>query len=238
LITLALDTCDSRGGIALRREGKPWAGARHDSAVDFSEWVLPAVAKVIALAGCRMEDVDLLAVATGPGSFTGLRVGLTTVKAWSEVYRKQLVGVSRLEAMACGARTPGRYRAVFYNAHRGQIFGALYRSEGEEWTGIEGEKVVAPEEFLDFVVAMSEDQPVSWISLDPELLRSVPGWRLREQRGEAILGTSSSLADQIGALAELRAKAGRYASALELDANYVRRSDAEIHWKGGTRLDC
>ena len=60
----------------------------HDDGSDYSGWLLPQVARALTEASAKMADVDLLAVSTGPGSFTGLRVGLTSVKAWAEVYRK------------------------------------------------------------------------------------------------------------------------------------------------------
>ena len=220
--------------MGLRRDRVLLAGERHEETVDFSEWLLPAAARVLARAACGMGDVDLFGVATGPGSFTGLRVGLTTVKAWAEVYKKPVVGVSRLEAMARRAWNKEGYRAAFYDAHRGEIFGALYFLKGHDWCAVGGEQVMAPGGFLEFVEANCQERHVSWVSLDPELLRSVPGWRSRELRGEDILCPDWALADGVGELAEERAQAGRFTSVLELDANYVRRSDAEIYWKGRT----
>src|SRR2546429_6257472 len=74
----------------------------HDSQEDYSSWLLPAVRECLEGSEVRMEDVDAYAAAAGPGSFTGVRVGLATVKAWSEVYGKRIVAVSRLEALAVG----------------------------------------------------------------------------------------------------------------------------------------
>ena len=84
----------------MRKSGAVASLEAHETTEDYSTWLLPAVRRCLLTAGAALEDVGLLAVATGPGSFTGLRVGLTTVKAWSELYGKPVVGVSRLEVMA------------------------------------------------------------------------------------------------------------------------------------------
>jgi hypothetical protein len=73
---------------------------------------------------------------------------------------------------------------------------------------------------------------VSWVSLDPELVTSLPRWSKRSGRGDTMTQCSPDLAIAIGRLAEERARNGIFSDPLELDANYVRRSDAEIFWKG------
>jgi len=86
----------------------------HVSDQEYSAWLLPAVREALGSSGLQMEDVDAYAAAAGPGSFTGVRVGLATVKAWAEVYGKRIVAVSRLEALAVeasgGAGLGGRFR--------------------------------------------------------------------------------------------------------------------------------
>ena len=73
-----------------------------------------------------MKQVELFAVSTGPGSFTGLRVGLATVKAWAEVYAKNIVGVPRLEAIAHSRDVNSTFAATCYDAQRDQLFGGCY----------------------------------------------------------------------------------------------------------------
>ena len=100
MLLLALDTCDSRGSVALLRGGQVLEVLAHESAEEYSSWLPGAVERVLKAAGQSMEKVEAYAVASGPGSFTGLRVGLTTVKAWSEVFGGRIAAVSRLEAVA------------------------------------------------------------------------------------------------------------------------------------------
>jgi len=81
----------------------------------------------------RMEQVDAYAAAAGPGSFTGVRVGLTSVKAWAEVYGKRIAAVSRLEALAAEAPEETAWVAAFFNAQRGQVFGRFTCGMGRVW---------------------------------------------------------------------------------------------------------
>ena len=100
MITLGIDTCEARGSVAVRKDGSLAALEKHESSEDYSSWLLPAVDRGLQGAGAKLREVGLLAVAAGPGSFTGVRVGLTAVKAWAEQFGIKVVGVSRLEVMA------------------------------------------------------------------------------------------------------------------------------------------
>jgi tRNA threonylcarbamoyladenosine biosynthesis protein TsaB len=232
LITLAIDTSEARGSVALRRSQVAVAGAAHVDRSDYSEWLLRTVQQVLDSAATRMEAIELLAVATGPGSFTGVRVGLTTVKAWAEVYGKPVVGVSRLEALASSEKGRGGLVAACYDAQRAQVFGGLYRCLSGRLAKVGDELVLAPEAFLELVINQAGDETVSWVSLDPELVTGLSAWKERSEYGDTMRRSSAELADAIGWIAEERALAGEFTDPLELNANYVRRSDAEIFWKG------
>jgi tRNA threonylcarbamoyladenosine biosynthesis protein TsaB len=232
VITIAIDTSEARGSVALLREGTAVACVRHADSSDYSEWLLPAVDRALADAGVKMELVDLLAASTGPGSFTGLRVGLTTVKAWAEVYGKRVVGVSRLEALGRSVETRTEFVASCYDAQRGQLFGGFYRSEPACLKQLEDEVVASPEEFVRMVAEGARQGRVTWAALDADLLRNVDFMRPRLEAGDVLVAASSELAPTIGMIAASRARVGEFSDPVTLDANYVRRSDAEIFWKG------
>jgi tRNA threonylcarbamoyladenosine biosynthesis protein TsaB len=179
-----------------------------------------------------MELADLLAVSTGPGSFTGLRVGLTTVKAWAEVYGKPVVGVSRLEALAQAGETSTEFVASSYNAQRGQLFGGLYRKAQGGPVRVGDELVISPEEYVELVDGTVRGDLVTWIALNAELIEKVETLQRRIATGDTLVIGSARLATAIGRLAEARAERGEFSDPVSLDANYVRRSDAEIFWKG------
>ena len=232
VITLAIDTSERRGSVAVRKEGRCAAVRRHESNEDYSSWLLPAVESCLGEVGVRMEGVDLLAACTGPGSFTGVRVGLTTVKAWAEVYGTKVVGVSRLEAMAQCAEAGAPFVAACYDAQRGQMFAALYRRRDGGLERIEEEMAVEAGNFLKMATEKAGRQRIAWVSLDPELITGTAGWEGRAGIGDSMHRLEGDLADKIGEIGEERARKQQFTDALELDANYVRRSDAEIFWKG------
>jgi tRNA threonylcarbamoyladenosine biosynthesis protein TsaB len=231
MITLALDTSESRGSIAVRRDGHTIAVRLHEVTTAYSSWLLAATEEALREAAATMDSVGLLAASTGPGSFTGVRVGLTTVKAWAEVYGKPVVGVSRLEAMAQVGERSGMV-AASYDAQRGQIFAGLYRWADGVATVVETEMVNSAEDFVAIVEEHAGDNAVRWVTLDPQLITLAPGWAARQQRGDQLVACPANVASLIGELAEEHAKRGQFTDPLQLDANYVRRSDAEIFWKG------
>jgi tRNA threonylcarbamoyladenosine biosynthesis protein TsaB len=233
VILLALDTCDSRGSLAVLRDDQVLKAIPHEGTSDYSSWVLPTADEALRAAGLGIRDVEVFAAATGPGSFTGVRIALTTVKAWSEAYGRGIAGVSRLEAMARQASGAGAYVAAFADAHRDQVFGALFRREGPGLTPVEFETVRAPAEFLDWVKQRSANERVSWISMDPEKVTTQESWRSRAEAGECVEMSTNVLAPAIGSIGRMRALQGRLTDALGLDAEYVRRPDAEVFRKGG-----
>src|SRR5258708_5042700 len=91
--------------------------------------------------------------------------------------------------------------------------------------------VVGPEGFAEWVKQHSAGEMVQWISLDPALFDEAPGWKEMAARGEKMMLSADGLAAGVAELGEERAREGKFTDPLLLDANYVRRSDAEIFWK-------
>ena len=232
MLVLAIDTCDARGGVALLRSGELVGVLAHTSAEDYSSWLLPAVDTVVKKAGVLIRDVDGFGVAAGPGSFTGVRIGLTTVKGWAEVYGKPIAAVSRLEAVAMQAQNGAGTVAASVDAQRGQVFGAVYQRRGADLSRVGDEMVIAPGKFISAAAELASGRAISWASTDPDCLANVAEWQERAMLQEAIELVPSFLAPVVAQMAATDLAAGRHTDALHLDANYVRRSDAEIFWKG------
>ncbi len=240
MLILSVDTSSRMGSAALLRDSEVLAEVSGYEETPYSTRLFSDLALLHDRAGFRMDQVDLFAVAAGPGSFTGLRVGLTAVKAWAEVHGKPIAAVSGLEAIASEYLTAGaplsqctRWIAPFLDGRRGQLFGAIYRRIEGDNSGIElasDESVLSPDEFLDLVKG-KPSQEVQLVSPTPEVL---PVSRLREALPDTrIVQVSAALAPAIGRLGHRRALDGILVDAMRLDANYVRRSDAESKWKDG-----
>jgi tRNA threonylcarbamoyladenosine biosynthesis protein TsaB len=232
VLILALDTCDARGGVALLRDDSILQVEPHNTTEDYSSWLLPAVTRVMTPASLTLPDIKLYAVAAGPGSFTGVRVGLTTVKAWSEVYGQRIAAISRLEALASECIGSSPYVAAFIDARRNQIFAALYRRQPSALERIGEEMVIAPDKFLAWCAAKAGSESIDWVSTDPNCLTQAPQWSSRLVSSQTIQEVSALLAPRIGQLGYHFARQNHLTDALSLDANYVRRSDAELFWKG------
>lgn len=232
MIVLAVDTCDVQGSVALLRDYNVLGLVAHVGAEEYSSWLLPSVEGLLRSSGLGLRDIELLAVAPGPGSFTGVRIGLTTVKAWSEVFDRPIAAVSRLEAIAGQAGEETSYVASFIDAQRGQVFGGLYlRSEdGLELQG--AETVSGTEDFVMSVATQTGAAKITWTSTTPAALEGAPAWQERAARGEQVLQATAALAPLIGKIGLQRVAKGKVLDALSLDANYVRRPYVEVSWKG------
>jgi tRNA threonylcarbamoyladenosine biosynthesis protein TsaB len=230
VLLLALDTCDSRGSVALLDGARTLSEVPHPAAEEYSSWLIPAIDQVLAQNGVSHRDLAGYAVASGPGSFTGVRVGLTTAKAWAEVHAKPVFPVSRLAILADCADKSGEFAATLIDAQRKQLFAALYRRASGAWKLVGEECVIDPSEFFEYALQTAGDSHMSWVSLDPELLTDSSFWQSRNPSTTPVVRVSPPLASSIGRHAVAHMHEGG-TDALTLDANYVRRSDAEIFGK-------
>lgn len=211
---LGLDTTSEFGSLAVRSGSQTVAELELDAPDGFAHVVFPAIEQVTQAAGVRLDEIDCFAAASGPGSFTGVRVGLSAVKGLAEALGKTAAGVSNLRALASFGIAP--LRAVVLDARRGEVYAAVYDSHLE---------LVLPEvvlKFSDWLAKLTEPE-YEFISssIDRQLLS---GTRFAEMR---FVEPSRRLAAAIASCAEL---AGGV-DAAALDANYVRRSDAELFWR-------
>jgi tRNA threonylcarbamoyladenosine biosynthesis protein TsaB len=240
MLILAVDTSTRTGSAAFLRDLEVLAEVSGYEETPYSARLFRDIEALQAIASLRLDQVDVFAAGAGPGSFTGLRVGLTAVKAWAEVHSKPIVPVSGLEAIAAQSLAGGSSKtsappfiAPFLDARRGQVFGAIYRRISGAGAGLSlasDESILSLDEFLE-LVRQKVAAGVDLVSPTPDVL---PAARLKESLPDArITQVSAALAPAIGRLAFQRAQCGETIDALRLDANYVRRSDAESAWKDG-----
>jgi tRNA threonylcarbamoyladenosine biosynthesis protein TsaB len=238
MLILALDTSSPLGSLALLRDATLLAQRVTSSQDLYSAGLLRDTKELLDSACISLSGIDLFAVDAGPGSFTGLRVGLTTVKAWAEVWRRPVAAVSGLEAMAVQVSqpsAPGSLLASVMDARRGQIFGAVFRRREGDSEGLDriGEDLLASaEEFLQFLRAqLGDGLGLAIACISPDVIEpALERQGLGNCRIEVVSGV---LAPSIGQLGYAKAIRGDVVDALHLDANYIRRPDAEMNWKGG-----
>src|SRR5580692_1789711 len=138
MLILAVDTSTRTGSAAILRDSQILAEISGYEETLYSNRLFRDIAALQEKANFSIDQVDVFAVASGPGSFTGLRIGLTAVKAWAEVHSKPIAAISGLEAIAVQSRTlaraaegdsdgDGSIISPFLDARRGQLFGSCYR---------------------------------------------------------------------------------------------------------------
>ena len=208
-LVLAVDTTGEHGSIVLARGAEVTEEVALHAPGGFSQVLYGELERLFARHGLRTADVECFAAASGPGSFTGVRVGLACVKGLAEATGRPAVGVSNLEALArCGT---ARLRGAVIDARRGDIYGAVYDDAG---------RIVSPEVVsrLDAWLATLPAGVEQFVCADALPL---PG----------LLPAPLSLAHMIAAIANDRLVRGEAGDPAGLDANYVRRSDAELSLK-------
>jgi tRNA threonylcarbamoyladenosine biosynthesis protein TsaB len=131
VLVLAVDTATAIGSVALVEGSEVRAELAARVSAKHGETLLPNVARVLEEAGVRVEDVGLLAVGIGPGSFTGLRVGLATMKGLALARGTPLVGVSSLRVLARGAGPGPRVVVALLDAHKNEVFAAAFSEDTE-----------------------------------------------------------------------------------------------------------
>jgi len=197
VIILAIDTTNEHGSIAIAEDERAMEEVALPPGDGFGHVLFGEIEKLLARNGMRLADMDAFASASGPGTFTGVRVGLTAVKGFAEALSRKVVAVSNLKAMAYFGKS--ELRAPMLDARRGDVYGAVYNASLE----------LVREEAV-----MKRD---AWVASLPD--------------GVEILTEPRLLAGAIGRIAAREFGAGRAIDPSMVDANYVRRSDAEMMWQ-------
>lgn len=129
---LAVDAAGKSLSLAIAEEDRLIASATLNVGLTHSQRLLSLLAALLDAAAMQVSDMDMIAVVNGPGSFTGLRIGIATAKGLAEAAGKPLVTVSTLEAEAYAVRGMGAYICPLLDARRNEVYAALYDETGAE----------------------------------------------------------------------------------------------------------
>lgn len=223
MLILGVDTSAKSGGVTLAEAGESEFRVLASATIEggtFSAQLVPTVAALLEKSRLSIRDIGGFAAASGPGSFTGLRVGLSAVKGLAEVLHKPIATVSLLEGLATSSHQNGKVIAAL-DAGRSEVFYGLYEVESGNATCL-NEQLLSANEFVE-----QTRKPYIELTLtsDPVLVEKLAAAvqvHLTER-------PDSSLIARIGAR---KLMAGQTVPVEALDANYLRRSDAEIFFKG------
>ena len=232
MLALGIDTSSQAGSVGLADDTGLHAELNLSSGHTHSRRLLPSVQSLLEAAGVKLGDLDLLAVAVGPGSFTGLRIGMATAKGLAMALERPLIGFSTLEtiALAVSRGLPPDSAGlppigVMLEAGRGEVYRGLFRADGERIEPMMAEAAVTPERAAE--------------GLPERCVLCGDGARALAARQPAVAASRVVLHGPtpfIGATLARRALDAAARGGLEslppLTPNYLRLSDAEMTFKG------
>jgi len=220
---LAVDSASLTGGVALCYGETLVAESLLNVRSTHSEKLLQQIDLLLAEAGWVLDDLDLLAVTIGPGSFTGLRIGIATVKGLAQALDKPVAGISSLQMLALNAPAVSIPICAFLDARKKEVYSQLFAASPEGPLPLDKARVLPPEELLrsmtDKVVLVGDGVPqyrqlIAAMAGDNILLPPATAHQLR--------------ASQAAWLAYRRWLNNDLSTAAELLPTYIRPSDAEL----------
>jgi tRNA threonylcarbamoyladenosine biosynthesis protein TsaB len=240
MLILALDTSSAAGSAALVRDDRILIERGGDASRTHGERLPRELMTILDEARVTLADVDRFAVATGPGSFTGLRIGIAAMQGLALAQGKRITPVSTFEALAWTMRSgvkadkaatgerppssghpPAELIGVWIDAHRGEVFAALYGADGTEW---QPPTSLSPQSTLDVWSASLAGHAVRFAGDGAVKYAGVIEARLGE--GAGIPADAPALAGAVGRIAARHPDRGvRPHAVVPL---YVRRPDAEL----------
>ncbi len=219
---LAFDSTAVTASVAVAEDERLLAEITLNNGNTHSETLLPMAEALFRMLSLTAEDIDLFAVSSGPGSFTGVRIGAATLKGMAFGRGKPCVGVSTLEALAYNLRTHKGIICPVMNARRSQVYTAIFESDGEKLARLTEDMAIAAEE-LDERLS-SYNSPVYLVGDGIEVAlecfkktRAIAASeKERYQSGYSVSQIALALYNE-----------GKYASDAEVSATYLRLSQAE-----------
>ncbi len=239
MLILAFDTTSEMGGVGIFRDAESLAWVPNGGPANrYSITLFEMVEQALARAHLELREIELYAAANGPGSFTGIRVGLAAALAWGKAFDRRVRGVSVLEAMVNQAQVTSDWAFPILDARRGEFFLGSFRRKlsqplsvrRPDYEPADGGWVLKPESLRAFV----EERVTSGASATC-LVRAhdqaAADLRTRLPASLNWLQVEGAMVDSIADIARKEEQSSRPCSEAKLDAYYIRRPDAEINWK-------
>lgn len=224
---MALETATPVCSVAMIQAGIVLAELNIQTGNTHSGRLMPQIAGLIEMTGANIADVEALAVSIGPGSFTGLRIGLTTAKALAYAWGKPIVGIQTLEALAYGCPASDGWVAAMLDAQKGRVYEALYQWKQGWPTEIRPIRIIDAEQSIAEMI----EQAVP-IMLVGEAVRDYA-----EKIGKTdnlVVAPEHCLmprAASVGLMGYRKFQQGMAVAATKLNPFYVRRPEAEELWE-------
>jgi tRNA threonylcarbamoyladenosine biosynthesis protein TsaB len=232
MLTLALECATKTVSLALLKDREVYAELYLNSGRHHAETLLPALDRLLGLAGFSANDLDLLTFTVGPGSFTGLRIGASTLKGLFLALDKPVVGVSTLEVLAMNVMPASHRVCPLLDARHEQVYAGSYRTGPEGLPEkIANEKLTPIQSFLEEL----GDDTVIFVGDGAVRHEEMIAGTLGQKALFAGCDRQNPRAGALGRIALQRYEAGEILDILRFAPRYLRPSEAEV--KSGTGRD-
>lgn len=225
---LAIDTATMVSSVAVADKDRLLAELTVQTRLTHSETLLPHVEQALKLAGVEKAALEGVAVSLGPGSFTGLRIGLAAAKAIAYGLDIPIFGIPTTEALAWHYPVPGVAVVPFIDAQKGNVYSAVYQWQEEGFAEISPVQVYTMEEALELCGA----QPVHVLAVGDMAVKRLAG---REDLPSNVQVPPPHVvmprAANVAMAGLKRLAAGQEDSVMNLEPVYIRRSEAEVLWE-------
>ena len=230
MILLAVDTATEICGVALAVDGRVTGELILSRGETHTRSIMSAVQALLSVGSLQISDIDLFAVTRGPGSFTGLRIGISTVKGLAVATGKPMVGISSLDVVAHQAEGGTALVCPLLDARRNEVYWSLYRRDGEKLVRRQKEQVGRAGDIAEHI-----DGSCFFIGNGVPPYRTVIESALNRP---AVFSIEDNHALRPAVLARLgwaKYQAGRVDDVGTFAPVYLRKSDAELNKKGNSQ---
>jgi tRNA threonylcarbamoyladenosine biosynthesis protein TsaB len=223
VIVLAVDTATESCSVAVVNDNLILSEINLNPRQTHSKHLMPAIDRSLAMANRKVSDLQGLAVTRGPGSFTGLRIGISTVKGLAVALNLPLVGVSTLDALAMQAAAPDFLVCPVLDARKKEVYCATYRLRGGQIKQTGPERVMSPQRLSQTI-----DEPSIWVGSGATLYRDL---LLAPEKPQRFLAPQSQHLIRAATVAQLAIPALRSGQTMDvatLEPVYIRQSEAQV----------
>jgi tRNA threonylcarbamoyladenosine biosynthesis protein TsaB len=243
---LAIETSTMLGGIAVADDSAGLiAEVRLNVKSTHSERLMTEINHVLQQSGLTAHDIDIFGVAIGPGSFTGLRIGLSTAKGFSYATGKPIVSVPTLEAFAWNFPYCRHPLCIMLDARKGEVYAALFQWAGDGFVRLMSEASVKAEKLMEKITSGIPPLPPAKAGEEgfgeERIVFAGEGALLYRNKIEAMIGEKAVFAPpekmipspaNVASIGIQKALKDEFSEPVSLVPIYIRRSEAEIKWHG------
>ncbi len=225
---LALETATLAGSIAIVDDVEGLIGEVKVSVkIAYSERLMPSIEWLLKASGISIKEIDAFAVSIGPGSFTGLRIGLTTVKGFAFATGKPVMPVRTLDAFARTLPFCPHLICPMLDARKNEVYAAFYRWDNGICTKLMPETSIKPDELLKDIHG-----PVVFMGEGAKIYKNVISDLLKTRAIYAPLSQMYPSASTVAEIAIEMIKQGIAVDPVSLTPFYIRKCEAEVNWRG------